>query len=124
MTVFLIGGTSKEGIVRRPDLSKLIGVVPVMRRIGDLMVGMDIEAAIRIEVGAEVVDEAEAILIVEVGEEVVPVGAEVVIAEEGEVGKEVPINRSMTWALVVVATMHREGSQITTIMSRVEIPTT
>ncbi len=83
------------------------------------MAGTDIEAAIKIEVVAELVDEAEAITTIEVGEEAVLVAAEVVITEEGEVGKEEPINRSTTWALLVVALMDREASQITMIMYRV-----
>lgn len=92
-----------------------------MTRIEDLMAGMDIEAAIRIEVAAEVVDEAEAIITTtEVGEEAVLAEAEVVVTEEGAVGKEEAINRSTMWALVVDASMHREASQITTIMYRAE----
>ena len=90
-----------------------------MTRIEEVMVGMDIEAEIRIEVVAEAVDEAEAITTIEVGEEAVLVAAEVVITEEGEVGKEGPINHSTTWAPVVVAIMHREASPTTMIMYRV-----
>lgn len=86
-----------------------------MTRIEDLMAEMDIEAAIKIEVVAEVVDEAEAIITIEVGEESVLAEAEVVTVEEGEVGKKEAINRSTMWDLVVDATMHREASQITTI---------
>ena len=89
-----------------------------MTRIEEVMVGLDIEAEIRIEVVAEVVDEAEAITTVGVGEEAVLVAAEVV-TEEGEVGKEEPINHSTTWAPVVVAIMHREASPTTMIMYRV-----
>lgn len=94
-----------------------------MTRIEDLMAGMDIEAAIRIEVAAEVVDEAEATTTTEVGEEAVLAEAEVVVTEEGEVGKEEATNRSTMWALVVDASMHREASPITTIMYRAETTT-
>ena len=84
------------------------------------MAGMRIEAAIRIELVAVVVDEAGAVTITEVGEEAVQVEVEVVIIEEEGVAKEESINRLTMWALVlVVATMHREGSQITMIMYRV-----
>ena len=85
------------------------------------MAGMDLEAAIRIVVVAEVVDEAEAITVTtEVGEGVALAEVEGVITEEGEVGKEGPTNRLTMWALVEDATMHREASQITTIMYRGE----
>lgn len=80
---------------------------------------MDIEAAIRTELVAEVVDEAEAVPITEVGEEAVLVEVEVIITEEEGVAREEPINRSTMLALVVVATTHREGSRITMIMYRV-----
>ena len=119
MTVFSTGGTSREDIVRRLDLSKPVGTDIVTTRTEDLMAGMGIEAEIRIEVVAAVVDEVEAVIITEVGEEAVPVEAEVAVTEDGEVGKEEPINRSMTWALVAVAIMHREASQITMITYRV-----
>lgn len=92
----------------------------VTTRIEELMAGLDIEAAIRVEVVAVVVDEAEVTTIIEAGEEAVLVEAEVVTTEDGEVGKEEPINRLTTWALEVVAIMHREASQITMIMRRVE----
>lgn len=91
----------------------------VMTRIEDSMAGTEIEAAPRIEVVAEVVDEVEVIIIIEVAEGWVLVEAEVVTTEEGEVGKEEPINRLTTWAPVVVATMRREASQITMITYRV-----
>lgn len=91
----------------------------VMTRIEDSMAGTEIEAAPRIEVVAEVVDEVEVIIIIEVAEGGVLVEAEVVTTEEGEVGKEEPINRLTTWAPVVVATMRREASQITMITYRV-----
>ena len=80
---------------------------------------MDIEAAIRTELVAEVVDEAEAITTTGVGEEAVLVEVEVATTEVEGVAKEQPINRLTMWAPVVVATTHREGSQITMIMYRV-----
>ena len=83
------------------------------------MAGMDIEAAIRTELAVEAVDEAEVITTTEVGEEAVLVEVEVVITEEEGAAKEELINRLTTWALVAVATTHREGSQITMIMYRV-----
>lgn len=64
-------------------------------------------------------DEAEAITTIEVGEEAVLLEVEEATTEEGEAGREGIINRSTTWAPVVVATMHRGGSQITMIMYRV-----
>lgn len=94
-----------------------------MTKIEDLMSAMDLEAAIRIEVVVEVVEEAEATAVVEVGEEAVLVEAEVVTTEGELVGKEEHINRSTMWALVVVDTTHREASQITMIMYRVETTT-
>lgn len=85
---------------------------------------MDLEAAIRIVVVAEVVDEAEpTTATTEVGEGGALAEVEGVITEEGEVGKEGAINRLTMWALVGDATMHREASQTTTIMYRVETTT-
>ena len=84
------------------------------------MAGMEIEAAIRIEVvAAVVVAVVEAIIIIEVGGEAVLVEAGVVTTGEGEVGKEELTNRSTMSALLVVAIMHREASQTTMIMFRV-----
>ena len=119
MTVFSTGGTSRGGIVRRLDLTKPVGTATVMTRTEDPTAGLDIEAAIRIEVVAAVVGEAVAVITIEVEEEAVLVEAQVATTEEEEVGKEEPINLSMTWALVGVAIMHREESLITTIMFRV-----
>lgn len=123
MTVCSTGGTSRGGIVRSLDPSNPVGTATVLTRIVDPTAGMDIEAAIRIEVAAAVVGEAVAVIIIEVGEEAVLVEAEVVTTEEGEVGKEEPTDLSTTWALVVVAITHREESLITMIMSRVRTAT-
>lgn len=90
-----------------------------MTRAEDTMAGTETEAAIRIEVVAAVVVVVEAIIIPEVGGEAVLVEAGVATTGEGEVGKEELINRSTMWALLVVATTHREASQTTMTMFRV-----
>lgn len=124
-TAFSIVGASREDIVRHLDLSKAAEADTVMMRTEDTMAGADIEVAIRIEVAAAVVDEAELTIIVitGVGEEAVLVEVEVQTIGEGQVGKGVAISRSTTWVPVVVATMHREANQITMIMSKVGIIT-